>query len=302
MNGIISVFKEAGFTSFDVVAKLRGILHTKKIGHTGTLDPDATGVLPVCVGNATKVCEILSDHDKEYLTEFILGITTDTQDMSGNIISTNSEIPKGDMVEEIVKKYLGEYEQIPPMYSAKKVGGKKLYELARAGISIERKPSKVYIYNIEIINMNLPEVTMKVHCSKGTYIRTLIDDIGKDLGCGAAMKTLVRTRVGEFELKHSLKLSEIEILSKQNRIDSVMMDVRAAFKDMADITLKSEMDKALYNGNKMDLSRYISDMILGQRVGICDSSGAFKAVYECYEINDVESNKEILCKPYRMFL
>lgn len=302
MNGIINVYKEAGFTSFDVVAKLRGILHTKKIGHTGTLDPEATGVLPVCVGNATKVCELLSDHDKEYVTDFVLGITTDTQDMTGKIISESSDIPDEEKVREVIMSYVGSYEQIPPMYSAKKVDGKKLYELARAGIEIERKSNPVNIYDIEIFKIDLPHVSMRVHCSKGTYIRTLCDDIGKDLLCGATMEKLLRTRVGEFDLEHAVKLSEIEELSKQNRVSFVMQDVRSAFKDIEDIRLDAKWDKALYNGNKLDFYEYIPNLTIGQRVGVYDSMGNFKAVYECCECVTEENTTVKLCKPYRMFL
>ena len=179
MNGIINIKKEKGYTSFDVVAKMRGILKMKKIGHTGTLDPDAVGVLPVCLGKATKVCELLTDKDKTYETVLLLGQETDTQDTSGEVLA---EKPTDSLTEalvtEVIKGFLGDYDQVPPMYSALKINGKKLYELAREGKTVERKARKVKIHNIEIKEIDLPRVRMEVECSKGTYIRTLCDDIG----------------------------------------------------------------------------------------------------------------------------
>ena len=185
MNGVINVYKEKGFTSQDVVAKLRGILKQKKIGHTGTLDPDAEGVLPICVGNATKLFDILTDRTKEYETVLLLGRTTDTQDISGNVLS-ESDSYKALSDEEIIDtilSFLPGYEQLPPMYSALKVNGKKLYELAREGKTIERKPRHVDIDNIEIMDISLPRITMKLSVSKGTYIRTICNDIGEKLKC-----------------------------------------------------------------------------------------------------------------------
>ena len=213
-SGIINVYKEKGFTSFDVVAKLRGILRTKKIGHTGTLDPDAEGVLPVCIGRATKVCDILTDKDKVYEAVMLLGVETDTQDTSGAVLSEKQVEVSEEEVKKAILSFVGDYAQVPPMYSALKVNGKKLYELAREGKSVERKARNVQIFSIEILEVNLPRVRMSVHCSKGTYIRTLCHDIGTMLGCGGCMEKLLRTKVGVFELKDTLKLSEIDELAK----------------------------------------------------------------------------------------
>ena len=204
-HGIINIYKEAGYTSHDVVAKLRGILGQKKIGHTGTLDPDATGVLPVCLGVGTKLCDMLTDEDKEYVAELYLGVTTDTQDMSGTVLSRDEVNTDEEHLKEIIYSFKGSYEQLPPMYSALKVNGKKLYELAREGKTVERKTRNVYIKEIEIMEIKLPLVKMRVVCSKGTYIRTLCDDIGKKAGCGGAMKSLERTRVGRFYIEEALK-------------------------------------------------------------------------------------------------
>lgn len=218
MNGVINVYKEKGYTSHDVVAKLRGILHQKKIGHTGTLDPDATGVLPVCVGNATKLCDFLADEDKEYEVVMLLGKTSDTYDASGVMLTEASEsemkaltVPS---VKSAILSFVPGYDQIPPMYSAKKVDGKKLYELAREGKEIDREPVYVEIPSIEIVDITLPRASFKVTCSKGTYIRSLCHDIGAKLGCGAIMESLVRTRVSQFELEDAMTISEIEEIIK----------------------------------------------------------------------------------------
>ena len=196
IHGIINVYKEKGFTSHDVVAKLRGIVGQKKIGHTGTLDPDATGVLPVCLGKATKLCDLLTDKNKTYEAVLLLGKTTDTQDITGEVLEEKStEALTEEKVREAIEGFIGDYEQIPPMYSALKVNGKKLYELAREGKVIERKARLVKILDIQILEIDLPKVRMEVSCSKGTYIRTLCHDIGEKLGCGGCMESLIRTRV-----------------------------------------------------------------------------------------------------------
>lgn len=189
IHGIINVYKEKGFTSHDVVAKLRGIVGQKKIGHTGTLDPDATGVLPVCLGKATKLCDLLTDKNKTYEAVLLLGKTTDTQDITGEVLEEKStEALTEEKVREAIEGFIGDYEQIPPMYSALKVNGKKLYELAREGKVIERKARPVKILDIQILEIDLPKVRMEVSCSKGTYIRTLCHDIGEKLGCGGCME------------------------------------------------------------------------------------------------------------------
>ena len=216
MDGIINVYKEPGFTSHDVVAKLRGILHMKKIGHTGTLDPDAQGVLPVCLGKATKLCGMITDWGKTYEAVMLLGKTTDTQDISGSVLSVSEVNADERKIIDVIISFVGGYEQVPPMYSALKHNGKKLYELARQGIEVERKSRHVDIGFIKINEMNLNDdektVTFTVACSKGTYIRTLIDDIGKKLGCGACMLSLKRTRVGQFEIDDSITLNQISAL------------------------------------------------------------------------------------------
>ncbi len=249
INGIIVINKEAGFTSHDVVAKMRGILHEKKIGHTGTLDPDAVGVLPVCIGNATKLCDMFTDKDKEYETVLCLGKTTDTQDISGKVLSETPVFVTPEETEEVIRGFIGDYDQIPPMYSALKVNGKKLYELARQGKEIERKARRVHIDEIEIYSMELPKVLMRVACTKGTYIRTLCADIGESLKVGGVMEALKRTRVGNFSIDEAVTLSELEKIRDEGRLDSIIIPVERFFEDRRELLAKPEYDKALENGN-----------------------------------------------------
>ncbi|MCR5415886.1 MAG: tRNA pseudouridine(55) synthase TruB [Pseudobutyrivibrio sp.] len=234
-SGIINVYKEAGYTSFDVVARLRGILKIKKIGHTGTLDPDATGVLPVCVGKATKLCDMLTDKDKVYECVMLLGVETDTYDMSGRILEKRPVLSSEEEVTNTINSFVGDIMQVPPMYSALKVNGKKLYELAREGKEVERKPRPVTIFSIDILNVSLPEVTIRIHCSKGTYIRSLCHDVGEALGCGCAMKSLVRTRVSMFDISDARTIDEIEKIVKAGNLDGIMMPIDQAFANMETI-------------------------------------------------------------------
>lgn len=251
MNGIINVYKEKGFTSFDVVAKLRGILKIKKIGHTGTLDPDAEGVLPVCIGSATRLCDMLTDRSKEYVAELRLGIVTDTQDMTGNVLREAQVNVNEEQVRRTVLSFAGAYDQIPPMYSALKVNGQKLCDLARQGKEVERTARRVQIYGIEIMDMQLPVVKMRVQCSKGTYIRTLCQDIGEKLGCGGCMQSLLRTKASGFLLEDAKKLSEIERYRDENRLEELLLPVDTVFKEYEALTVKPEASRLLDNGNPL---------------------------------------------------
>ena len=280
-SGIINVYKEKGFTSFDVVAKLRGILRTKKIGHTGTLDPDAEGVLPVCIGRATKVCDILTDKDKVYEAVMLLGVETDTQDTSGEILRERPVEASEDAVREAILSFVGDYAQVPPMYSALKVNGKKLYELAREGKTIERKARNVQILSIEILEMNLPRVRMSVHCSKGTYIRTLCNDIGEKLGCGGCMEKLLRTKVGIFELKDTLKLSEIDELTKTGMVEEKIISVDELFEDYLKVWTKPEFDVVVHNGNRVEGRMFEAELPVNtERLRVYDSKGACIGIFE----------------------
>lgn len=280
-SGIINVYKEKGFTSFDVVAKLRGILRTKKIGHTGTLDPDAEGVLPVCIGKATKVCDLLTDKDKIYEAVLLLGTETDTQDTSGQVLKELPVTADEETVKKAILSFVGTYAQVPPMYSALKVNGKKLYELAREGKTVERKARMVQIFSIEILEVNLPEVRMSVHCSKGTYIRTLCHDIGQMLGCGGCMKQLLRTKVGIFELKDSLKLSEIDQLAKEGLAEEKIISVDELFENDPKVQTDPAFDVVVHNGNRIE-ARMLEQKLpeTAERLRVYDSEGVFIGIYE----------------------
>lgn len=282
IHGVLNINKEKGFTSHDVVAKLRGIVGQKKIGHTGTLDPDATGVLPVCLGKATKLCDMLTDKSKTYETVMLLGKTTDTQDISGEILSEGSldEIDN-DAVIKCIGEFVGDYMQVPPMYSALKVNGKKLYELARQGIEVERKARPVVIHEIKIIDVDLPRVRMEVFCSKGTYIRTLCHDIGQKLGCGACMEELIRTKVSRFELADSFMLQQVADMKEAGRLDEILVPIDAMFSDYEAVTLKKEFAAFAYNGN-IFMPKHICERITltdGKQVRVYDEDGTFIAIY-----------------------
>ncbi len=262
-NGLINIYKEPGFTSNDVVAKLRGILKQKKIGHTGTLDPDAVGVLVVCLGTGTKLVEMLTDHDKEYIAVVKLGVTTDTQDMSGQVLETAEVNVTREQLREAARAFVGDYDQIPPMYSAIKQNGKKLYELAREGIEVERKPRKVNIGAITILDDSHLEsdhfFTMEVKCSKGTYIRTLCHDIGLSIGCGAAMQHLTRTRVGAFSLDSAITLSQVKELRDNGGLSDHIKSPEYIFRDLDAIHVKDSARKILENGNSFRVDNVISE-------------------------------------------
>lgn len=282
IHGILNVRKEKGYTSHDVVAKLRGITGQKKIGHTGTLDPEATGVLPVCFGKGTKLCGLLTDEDKTYETVLLLGKTTDTQDIFGKVLSEKctAALTK-EAVREAVFSYLGEYDQIPPMYSALKVNGRKLYELARSGRTVERKARKVKIYDIRLLKMDLPRVRMSVTCSKGTYIRTLCHDIGEKLGCGGCMEELIRTRVGCFEAVDSLTLDEVRNAFDENKLAEFVVPVDAMFGGMPKAYVESEWEVPARNGNSLpkEAVRVCKAGEDGKRIRLYDETGHFIALY-----------------------
>ena len=286
IHGIINVYKEKGFTSHDVVAKLRGIVGQKKIGHTGTLDPDATGVLPVCLGKATKLCDLLTDKNKTYEAVLLLGKTTDTQDITGEVLEEKStEALTEEKVREAIEGFIGDYEQIPPMYSALKVNGKKLDELAREGKVIERKARPVKILDIQILEIDLPKVRMEVSCSKGTYIRTLCHDIGEKLGCGGCMESLIRTRVSTFRIEDAKTLDEIETLKQEGKLAELLVPIDAMFPFYPKITVKDDWKAFAKNGNPLDLK--MLKEACGQdeetQVRLYDESGKFIAIYQWKE-------------------
>ena len=286
INGVINVYKEKGLTSHDVVARLRKIIHQKKIGHTGTLDPDAIGVLPVCLGRGTKLCDVLTDKDKVYEAVMLLGTTTDTQDITGKVLTKNTVCVNECQAVEAIESFLGDYNQIPPMYSALKVNGKKLYELARAGIEVERKPRLVTIKSINVNEIDFGDeektITFTVECTKGTYIRTLCQDVGDKLGCGACMKSLKRTRVSRFELNDSLTLGQItDLVEKGNLLDYVI-PVDDMFPNYKKIIIYKEYNKLLYNGNSIlvEQAKPVEyEMFDLEMVRIYDEDSVFIGIY-----------------------
>ena len=286
IHGVLNVYKEKGYTSHDVVAKLRGIVGQKKIGHTGTLDPDATGVLPVCLGKATKLCDMLTDKDKTYETVLLLGQATDTQDISGNVLETKeTDGLTKEQVTEIIEGFVGTYEQIPPMYSALKVNGKKLYELARQGIEVERKARSVQIREIHIKEINLPRVRMEVTCSKGTYIRTLCHDIGQKLHCGGCMEELVRTRVSRFRIEESFTLEQITQLKDAGKLKDILVPIDEMFSQYKKVVVKEKNVSLVYNGNPFfrEQAEKVTNLSDGESVRVYDNQDRFIGIYNYNE-------------------
>ena len=297
MNGLIIINKEAGFTSHDVVAKMRGICKQRKIGHTGTLDPMATGVLPICLGKATGVCSLLTDSDKEYRATFKLGIQTDTQDITGTILSQREVSCSIDQVRNTILNFVGKQNQIPPMYSALKINGQKLCDLARSGKTVDRNPRPIEIYQITILRIELPIVEILVSCSKGTYIRTLCNDIGEDLQCGACLTELVRTKAAGYSLDQAVTLGQLQEYKDLDQLDQICMPIDSVFLHLPKVTVHSEYQKQLVNGNCLPvpcIPEYPSAKD-GHQIRIYDESGRFVGVYAYRE-------EKSEWKPVKLFL
>lgn len=254
LNGIILVDKPCDWTSHDVVGKLRGILHERRIGHSGTLDPMATGLLVVFVGRATRAVEFAEADSKEYLAGLRLGISTDTQDITGNTLKSSNSLPSKVELEQALSAFKGEISQIPPMYSAIKVGGRKLYELARRGESVERKPRRVTIDKLDIIGENEGNYVLDVVCSKGTYIRTLCNDIGDTLGCGGCMSSLRRVKAGAFSIEKAHTIDEIQAAADNGGLDEIIIPVDRLFSAYPELTVRDTAEKKLRNGNVIKLA------------------------------------------------
>ena len=229
MNGILLIDKSAGWTSSDVVVKLRGVLHQRRIGHAGTLDPMATGLLTVFVGRATRAVEFAEAHDKRYTAHLRLGTVTDTQDITGTVLAQNEANVTAEELRAVLSRFLGEQEQTPPMYSAIKVNGKKLYEIARAGGTAERKPRRIRIDALSLIGEDAGDWVLDVRCSKGTYIRALCDDIGAALGCGGCMSALRRTAAGEFTVDAAHTLDEVIAAANSGNVEELLIPVDTLF-------------------------------------------------------------------------
>ena len=257
MNGILCMNKPQDFTSFDVIAKLRGILKIKRLGHAGTLDPMATGVLPVLVGTATKACDILPNNEKSYLAGFKTGLITDTQDITGKTVESFSKKITGEELLEVIPKFKGSIMQLPPMYSAVSVNGKRLYDLARQGIEVEREKREIFIDDIRLEEFDeaLQEGKLFISCSKGTYIRTVINDIGQLLGCGGIMTSLVRLSSSGFKLDSCFTFEEVEKARDEGRLEELIVPVEQVFSSLVKLRLNEVQTRMYKNGVKLDLSR-----------------------------------------------
>ena len=301
MDGIFNIYKQKGFTSHDVVAVVRKIIQQKKVGHTGTLDPDAEGVLPICVGKGTKLADYIMNGKKSYRAIVVLGTTTTTEDASGEILQKKEVVFEQQKIEQAVYSFLGTYRQTPPMYSAIKVNGKKLYELAREGKEIERKQREITIFNSHITKFMPPDpFEIEVVCSKGTYIRTLCADIGKKLGCGAYMGSLLRTSSGMFSLDTAITLEELKELAEKNQLQKVLLPLEKVLEKYNSIVVSQKGNTFLYNGNKIYetfFERIKGNITQGQIVVGYDSNNTLIGIYE------IITEKNGLCmKPLKILL
>ena len=257
MNGVLCVNKPQDFTSFDVVAKLRGILQTKRLGHGGTLDPMATGVLPVFVGTATKACDIMPDNTKSYRAGFRLGFTSDTQDVWGEVSESSGTAVSGADILGVIPEFTGRIMQLPPMYSAVQVNGQRLYDLARKGIEVEREAREIEVFSLRLVSYDEQkrEGELDIACGKGTYIRTIINDIGEKLGCGGIMTSLVRTSSGGFTLADCFTFEQIQQARDENRLEELILPIERVFAKLPKLKLNEVQTRMYRNGVKLDLAR-----------------------------------------------
>lgn len=283
INGILVIDKPVGMTSHDVVNRMRKITGIRRIGHAGTLDPIATGVLPICIGNATKVTGMLQDADKVYRAQIVLGMTTDTYDCEGEVITECEVKCTREEIIDAILSFQGEIEQIPPMYSAIKQDGKKLYELARKGIEIDRKPRKVKISAVSVLNIDMENyvVDVEFECSKGTYIRSLCDDIGRKLGVGAYMNQLRRIKSHSFAIEESYKLEDIEQIYKERMLQTKLINVDKLFPSYPKLYLNQRQTERVTNGCRITWP----DAVEGQYYRLYNSRSKFLCISQCINNN-----------------
>lgn len=255
-EGIILIDKPKDYTSFDVIARMRGMAKTKKVGHAGTLDPMATGVLPIFFGRAVKAVDMLPIQDKTYKAKVSLGMTTDTQDIMGKVISQCEDIPSEEEIREVINSFVGTQKQLPPMYSAVQVNGRRLYDLARQGIEVEREARDITVYSINILDISVPEFTIEVACSKGTYIRTLCHDIGQKLKCGAVLTELRRTVASGFGIDECITLEEAQSLTSEGRLQEKLIPIDRVFAHLPKIVLNEKDSVHYLNGVRMTAKRF----------------------------------------------
>ncbi len=283
LGGVLIVKKHQGVTSHDIVNQIRRLYETRCVGHTGTLDPMATGVLVVLIGRATKACEYVSNHAKRYLAGLRLGLTTDTEDITGQVLTTSEQIPTQAELMELLPRFRGEIMQIPPMYSALKVNGKKLVDLARSGQVVERKARPITVFDLQAEPTDTPEdYFLDVSCSGGTYIRTLCADIGNALGCGGVMSSLQRTEAGGFTLEQGYTIDELKEMNIEQRY-SLLLPTERLFSDCASVCLSAFYEKLCRSGCEIYLKKIKASLPLGARVRICDENQRFFALGEVRE-------------------
>ena len=293
-NGVIIINKEEGLTSQGVVSRVKRILGVKKAGHTGTLDPMATGVLPVLIERGVKASEFMLTSDKHYIATLLLGVTTDTEDVTGEVLTESENIPTEAEVLEAVDSFVGQYMQTPPMYSALKVGGKKLCDLAREGVTIEREAREVTIHSLTAERISEREYTLDVRCSKGTYIRTLCADIGARLGCGGTMKTLCRASASGFSLFDGVTLSELEAMTDAER-EARVLPIEHIFRDLPEVKLPEFFARLAHSGLEIYQKKIGAAYPQGARVRLSDGQGFFAVG----EVREYEQGNAI--KPIRQF-
>ncbi len=292
-DGVLVVNKHIGPTSHDIVNKLRRLYGTKKVGHTGTLDPMAEGVLVILIGRAAKAAEYLATDSKKYRATLRLGIETDTQDVTGEILKKyEGTLPSSEAVCEACRKFTGKCEQVPPMYSALKVGGKKLLDLARQGITVERQARPIEIFSISCAPVSESDHTLDVHCSGGTYIRTLCADIGALLGCGGTMATLCRTETGGFPIERSYTVEQLEAMTEEERL-SLLIPTEALFSALDAVRLPAFFEKLCRSGCEIYQKKIKTDLPVGARVRICSENGEFFALGEVREFEGGSAVKAI---------
>ena len=291
-SGVLIVNKHTGVTSHDIVGKIRRLYNTRRVGHTGTLDPDASGVLVILIGRAAKAAEYLVSDTKKYRATLRLGLTTDTEDASGNILTKSKDIPNADAVMSVCRDFVGEIEQIPPMYSALKKDGQKLCDLARRGITVEREARKVTVFELKCEQINETDYALDVFCSSGTYIRTLCADIGKALGCGGIMATLERTYAGGFSIENSVSISELDQMSEEERL-SRLIPTEALFEELPKVCLSEFFEKLCRGGCEIYQKKIRTSLPVGKRVRIADKDGKFFALGEVKEYEDGSAIKSI---------
>lgn len=308
VEGVLNINKSSGMTSHDVVDEVRRILGIRKVGHTGTLDPQATGVLPICVGNATKIARFLTAADKEYLISMRLGIRTDTLDAEGKVLEEKTEIPQdAEKVEQAFIQFRGEIKQIPPIFSAKKYQGERLYRLARRGEMVERAPVRVKVYELEMISFEPPFVCFRVFCSKGTYARALCDDIGGVLGCGAHLHSLTRLKSGQFRLEDAIDLLRLQEIQEQGNLAEVLLPIEQALTHLPEVRVLPDSSRSILHGASIALQDIVTlptGLLEGATVRVLGVRRKLLSLAELTVDTDQVQNlhpRKIILRPVKVF-